>query len=175
MTSSTASMRVALAQTCPLSAQPGEFPQRGSAFRVLKHNLAECRVQVERAAKKGADVVVFPEYFLQGLLDEGRQVSRLSRRFEANANGSIWHIPLSIWLTVFLAWLSSTRSQSSVRLSSLSFEKSTVCQMCLRSEKGVRMKRHLVNGKHSWTSIRERTTTPSCKTRLFTSTEAQAR
>ena len=73
MASST-SLRIALAQTCPLSAQAGEKPRSGEIFRVLEHNLSDARTQVERAAKEGADVVVFPEYFLQGLLDEGRQV-----------------------------------------------------------------------------------------------------
>ena len=68
------SLRIALAQTCPLSAQAGEKPRSGEIFRVLEHNLSDARVQVERAANEGADVVVFPEYFLQGLLDEGRQV-----------------------------------------------------------------------------------------------------
>lgn len=76
-------LRVALAQTCPISAS---IPATRSAsevdsfmpFAELKANLADAKQWVEKAALDKADVVVFPEYFLQGIVDFGRQVGRHS-------------------------------------------------------------------------------------------------
>lgn len=69
-------LRVALAQTCPLSGESGAYPSPSvDPFRILHDNLAEVEVQVKRAKDEGAEVVCFAEYFLQGILNEGRQVS----------------------------------------------------------------------------------------------------
>jgi hypothetical protein len=165
MAPSSTSLRVALAQTCPSSAQAGEAPQRGSTFRVLEHNLAECQVQVEKAAKEGADVVVFPEYFLQGLLDEGRQVGLRSTRI---ADSSILPIPLTTSSTASPAWLSSTRSLLSVPLFFPSFKNTTSFQVPRRSMIRMESERRVQNGRLSSKNIRGRTTILNCKTRLST-------
>jgi predicted amidohydrolase len=41
---------------------------------VLHANLADTADYVEQAKEQGADIVCFPEYYLQGILNEGRQV-----------------------------------------------------------------------------------------------------
>lgn len=72
-------MRIALAQTCPISAPKGTWASqnRGASdlFRDLVKNLELAELHIARAAKEKADVVCFPEYFLEGILNEGRQVS----------------------------------------------------------------------------------------------------
>lgn len=71
-------MRVGLAQTSPISAPPGpptlDAPHTSSPFPSLDSNLIDVVSHVERAIKDGAEVVVFPEYFLQGIVNESRQV-----------------------------------------------------------------------------------------------------
>jgi predicted amidohydrolase len=70
-------LRVALAQTSPVSADPGppalEKAHSTSPFPTLDANLVDARDGVAAAAARGADVVVFPEYFLQGVVNDGRQ------------------------------------------------------------------------------------------------------
>lgn len=73
-------IRIALAQTDPISVETdlvaGEKDKKGiSPFPTLEHNLVDAARAVKEAAAQGADVVVFPEYFLQGFVNEGRQVS----------------------------------------------------------------------------------------------------
>jgi len=67
-------LRVALAQTCPTNAEVGS-DNISDPFSTIERNLLDVRERVETASEEGADVVVFPEYFLQGLVDQGRQVS----------------------------------------------------------------------------------------------------
>ncbi|WVO16923.1 hypothetical protein L204_104609 [Cryptococcus depauperatus] len=70
-------VRIALAQTNPISAPAGppalEKPHSTSPFPTLDQNLINAVKVVERAVSEQADVVVFPEYFLQGLVNENRQ------------------------------------------------------------------------------------------------------
>ena len=75
MTSPPSQLRIALAQTCPICAPETTGPTPSHPFSVLERNLVHVREQVIYSAKQGADIVVFPEYFLQGLVNEGRQVS----------------------------------------------------------------------------------------------------
>lgn len=72
-------IRIALAQFCPVNATPGPHKAGTRWFETLEQNLLKAREWVERAAADKADVVVFPEYFLQGLVDEERQVGFISR------------------------------------------------------------------------------------------------
>ena len=67
-------MRVALAQTCPTSATPGKLEKGNDPFTVLRSNLADAEQRISEAAAQNADVLIFPEYFLQGIADEDRQV-----------------------------------------------------------------------------------------------------
>lgn len=72
-------IRFALAQTSPVSAPSGppklEKPHSTTPFPTIDVNLAKAKQWVIRAKEGNADVVVFPEYFLQGIVNEGRQVS----------------------------------------------------------------------------------------------------
>lgn len=73
---SSKTLRVALAQTCPRSGEPAAYPGPDvDPFSVLHDNLAEVEAEVKKAKESGAEVVCFAEYFLQGILNEGRQVS----------------------------------------------------------------------------------------------------
>lgn len=73
-------LRVALAQTCPLSADPGPYDSTtADPFASIESNLLDVADRVKTASEEGADVVVFPEYFLQGLVDQGRQVRTSNR------------------------------------------------------------------------------------------------
>lgn len=78
---SMAQIRIALAQTSPISAPSGppkkERPHSSSPFPSLEHNLVDVVDHVERAKAQGAEVIVFPEYFLQGMVNEGREVRYL--------------------------------------------------------------------------------------------------
>lgn len=75
-------MRIALAQTSPISAPSGpaalEKPHSSSPFPTLDENLVGAVKAVEHAVAQKADIVVFPEYFLQGIANESRQVSVIS-------------------------------------------------------------------------------------------------
>lgn len=71
-------IRVALAQI-----QPSSAPERtsldddivaGDPFPTLKANLEQIEQYVKQAKEAGAEIAVFPEY-LQGILNEDRQVS----------------------------------------------------------------------------------------------------
>jgi predicted amidohydrolase len=66
-------LRVALAQTCPINAEVGA-DNFADPFSTIERNLLDVKDRVKIASEEGADVVVFPEYFLQGLVDQGRQV-----------------------------------------------------------------------------------------------------
>jgi hypothetical protein len=68
-------LRVALAQTCPANAEVGSYDPAADPFLSIERNLLDVTEHVKNASREGAEVVVFPEYFLQGLLDQGRQVS----------------------------------------------------------------------------------------------------
>ncbi len=65
-------LRIALAQTSPISAPLGGIPD--APFANIDANLRDVAARVAEAKAGGADVVVFPEYFTQGICD-GRQVS----------------------------------------------------------------------------------------------------
>ena len=81
MASRPAHLRVALAQTCPVNAPVTDTAPRHAPFETLEQNLIHVRDQViKSAASEHADVVVFPEYFLQGLVNAGRQVSKAIER-----------------------------------------------------------------------------------------------
>jgi hypothetical protein len=75
-------MRIALAQTSPISAPSGpaalEKPHSSSPFPTRDENLVGAVKAVEHAVAQKADIVVFPEYFLQGIANESRQVSVIS-------------------------------------------------------------------------------------------------
>lgn len=75
-------IRIALAQTSPQSADSGppklEKAHSTSPFPSIDQNLVDVAARVVAAAKAGADVVVFPEYFLQGIANENRQVRIIS-------------------------------------------------------------------------------------------------
>lgn len=74
--SSSQKLKIALAQTCPLSAKEGIYPgPNDDPFEVLHTNLADAANYVKQAKEQGADIVCFAEYYLQGILNEGRQVS----------------------------------------------------------------------------------------------------
>jgi len=73
--SATSTLRVALAQTCPLNAKLSYPKGDEDPFETLRANLADCADYVKRAKEGGAEVVCFAEYYLQGILNEGRQVS----------------------------------------------------------------------------------------------------
>lgn len=67
-------LRIALAQICPKSGKEGAYPAADAdPFEVLHANLEDIAANVKQAKEQGADVVCFPEY-LQGILNEGRQV-----------------------------------------------------------------------------------------------------
>jgi len=74
-------IKIALAQTSPVSAPVGppklEKPHSTTPFPTLDINLAKAREWVVKAKEGGADIVVFPEYFLQGIVNDSRQVSAL--------------------------------------------------------------------------------------------------
>lgn len=77
--------RIALAQSCPLSAHPGPpapamgKPPSPSPFPTLDFNLIRVVEMVERAKSQRAEIVIFPEYFLQGIVNDCRQVSQRAR------------------------------------------------------------------------------------------------
>jgi hypothetical protein len=67
-------LRIAIAQTHVLSAPPSlPSTPASSILAALEANLRTVVQHTENAAKDGADVIVFPEYFLQGIVD-GREV-----------------------------------------------------------------------------------------------------
>lgn len=72
-------MKVAVAQICPQSAEPGppklEKVRTTSPFPSIDVNLLDVAKAVKEAKGQGADLVVLPEYFPQGIVNEGRQVS----------------------------------------------------------------------------------------------------
>ena len=73
--SSSQKLKIALAQTCPLSAKEGTYPgPNDDPFEVIHTNLADTANYVKQAKEQGADIVCFAEYYLQGILNEGRQV-----------------------------------------------------------------------------------------------------
>lgn len=99
-----APIRFALAQTSPASAPSGppplEKPHSTTPFPTIDANLAQAKEWVIRAKEGKADVVVFPEYFLQGIVNEGRQVShtwtclspRLSLHRSRELGSEAWRI-----------------------------------------------------------------------------------
>ena len=71
-------LRVALAQTCPLNSKLSYPTGEEDPFEHLRKNLADCADFVKRAKEGWAEVVFFAEYYLQGILNEGRQVGSLA-------------------------------------------------------------------------------------------------
>ncbi|BEI81291.1 hypothetical protein CcaverHIS002_0204510 [Cutaneotrichosporon cavernicola] len=63
-------LRIALAQTSPVSASLGTIPEQ--PFTNIDTNLRDIAARVAEAKANGADVVVIPEYGTQGIVD-GRQ------------------------------------------------------------------------------------------------------
>jgi len=82
-------LRVALAQTCPRNAAEGVYPGADvvDPLEIVRANLADCAAFVKRAKEGGAEVVCFAEYYLQGILNEGRQVSQVLTGTESLAEG----------------------------------------------------------------------------------------
>lgn len=75
MSSPLSKLKVSIAQTCPVDADPQNLlPSATSAFPSLEANLRDVVEKVETAKAQGADVIIFPEYFLQGIMNEGREV-----------------------------------------------------------------------------------------------------
>ncbi|KAF7973026.1 hypothetical protein HWV62_16424 [Athelia sp. TMB] len=65
-------LRIALAQTCPINASEtasATFDASAPLLAPLASNLAKVAEWTEKASGEGADVIVFPEYFLQGIVD----------------------------------------------------------------------------------------------------------
>lgn len=90
-------LRIALAQTYPVSA-PASVQAGADALEPLKHNLRTVVRWTAEAKKGGAEVVVFPEYFLQGLV-EGKEVgNECATRCKENADRSrsTWSSPPSM-------------------------------------------------------------------------------
>jgi predicted amidohydrolase len=83
-------LRVALAQTCPINAEVGSDPI-SDPFSTIERNLEDVKERVKTASEAEVDVVVFPEYFLQGLVDQGRQVrsSRTPNELQADLSTSV--------------------------------------------------------------------------------------
>lgn len=80
-------LRIALAQTCPISAPEtasATFDPSAPLLAPLEKNLAKVAEWTEKASQEGADVVVFPEYFLQGIVD-GKEVSQWLHLSYSNA------------------------------------------------------------------------------------------
>ncbi|ORX40909.1 carbon-nitrogen hydrolase [Kockovaella imperatae] len=81
MSSKQTKLRIALAQNSPINGPEGTYNPETSKdhpFASVQKNLDKATEFVASAAKQGADVVVFPEYFLQGIVNEGRQYLCLS-------------------------------------------------------------------------------------------------
>jgi hypothetical protein len=100
-------LRLALAQFSPLSAVPttslDDELAANNLFSTLLANLQTVVRYVEQAVEQGADIVVFPEYFLQGILNEQRQVSQL----HLNPDGSTSPSPPITWNRSFATSLPS--------------------------------------------------------------------
>ncbi|WRT70818.1 uncharacterized protein IL334_007817 [Kwoniella shivajii] len=100
-------IRIAVAQTATVVAPEGppalEKAHSTSPFSTIDQNLVNAISYVERAAKDHADVVIFPEYFLQGLVNEHRQyltfpskhlitfLQKLAKEHKLSLCGSIVH------------------------------------------------------------------------------------
>lgn len=71
-------VRIAVAQTyaqnTPANRSPEEIRQNG-AFNSMEKNMLQTVKDVQEAAKNKADVIVFPEYWLQDRCGGGCQVS----------------------------------------------------------------------------------------------------
>ena len=75
--SSQGKLRIALAQTNPLNALvplPQDTQPPSHPFSTLESNLIHARQQVELAVAQQSEIIVFPEYCMQGLVNDGRQV-----------------------------------------------------------------------------------------------------
>ena len=80
--------RVAIAQICPISAPSGLPPHPDSSstsstdpFPILTANLAQVEAILQDACREKPDIVIFPEYFLQGILNEQRQYNSLPSKY----------------------------------------------------------------------------------------------
>jgi predicted amidohydrolase len=62
------SLRICIAQTSPRSGS--EQVPENDVFAVLENNLKTTTEVVKRVAAEGADLVVLPEYWLQGLVQD---------------------------------------------------------------------------------------------------------
>lgn len=60
-------LRIALAQTSPANPPPDLTPSSPEPFANIVANLAEIAEWTASAVDQGADVVVFPEYCVQGI------------------------------------------------------------------------------------------------------------
>lgn len=82
-------MKVAVAQICPQSADPGpaklEKAHSTSPFPSIDANLLDAARAVQAAKAQGADLVLLPEYFCQGIVNDGRQVSHPGRLVSGGA------------------------------------------------------------------------------------------
>jgi hypothetical protein len=94
-------LRVALAQTCPQNAAEGVYPGADiDPLAVVRANLADCADFVRKAKEGGAEVVCFAEYYLQGILNEGRQVRHDSLVYKYWLMDSTNHSHLDTWRNV---------------------------------------------------------------------------
>ncbi|XAO27081.1 hypothetical protein I312_105923 [Cryptococcus bacillisporus CA1280] len=111
--------RIALAQTNPASAPSGppalEKPHSTSPFPTLDQNLVDVVDFVERAAAEKAEVVVFPEYFLQGIVNEARTSHSLLNTCSPSC--ATWPSP-----TGFALWEQSSMALSGPRPSKVTLQ-----------------------------------------------------
>lgn len=70
-------LKVSIAQTCPRSS-PGQVPVGTTdTYGQVKLNLLDTEEAVKAAAAQHSDMIVFPEYWLQGIV-QNRPVSKVA-------------------------------------------------------------------------------------------------
>ncbi|ORY31263.1 carbon-nitrogen hydrolase [Naematelia encephala] len=112
-------VRFALAQISTVSAPSGppshENPHSSSPFPTLDHNLILVAKAVQKAKAENADIVVFPEYFLQGIVNERRQyLTYPSRHLQAYLASLASHHGICIVGSIVHGHLTSSASASAI-------------------------------------------------------------
>jgi len=105
-------LRVALGQTCPLNAKTLYPTKEEDPLESVRANLAGCADFVRKAKEGGAEVACFAEYYLQGILNEGRQVSVSYSPRSSMLISSICRYHLDTWRRASQTWHGNTRLQS---------------------------------------------------------------